>query len=128
MTLEDGVSGLINRIASSSERPVLVAVHGPRDSGKTKFIEEAVQKCREKGLLSVASEGYLPPKSESELKGDSAFRCDVFFFHLIEARRDTVPCINLGIYNPNLQDPLPGDYDIMIINRDSTLKRFPQSR
>ncbi|MFH0832474.1 MAG: hypothetical protein V1900_01990 [Candidatus Aenigmatarchaeota archaeon] len=122
MEIEEGLSVAINRI-EKCEHPVLVAVHGPQDAGKSYMISRLNKYFAEHGWDVAVGEGYMPPQSEEELHLPE-FRCDLFLFHMSWQKHRHYPSVilDVAVYNPNFHKPPEGDYGIMIENHNSKKK------
>lgn len=128
LSFEHGLVEIIRTIEEETQRPVLVAVHGLPNSGKTHLIDQLVEYFGSKEMDAVYSEGYTSPKSIDEVKTQPEYKCDVFFFHMGWENHTPNDLVHLtvGIYNPELYSGLNGHYDLIIINPESKIKPFPK--
>ncbi len=145
LDLEQGIKEAIELIKSVYEKPILAAVYGWPDSGKTYLIDRLSDYFEREGL-KVSRGGGGPHDSTFETLRDCP-EClsDILFFHCgwvrdnnnqcwLDARAHEDPNIlaetiagrkvnlNIGIYNPlSYREPL-GDYDLVISNPGSIRK------
>jgi hypothetical protein len=144
LTLEEGIKKSIFVIERASGRPVLVAVYGTGDAGKTYLIDRLGDHFNGKGR-GVAKMGGAPHADifldlrriiKEYPEADDA----IYFFHcgwdrqadlfseedpnfLSEGILNRGLDLNIGIYNPSHPVWLIGSYDFVIRNPDSVRKK-----
>ena len=136
--LEEGVKEAIVRLEAVTERPVLASIYGQPNSGKTFIIHEIGNYFDSKGLFACRFSGAA---NEDILKGFNLPERNglIYLFHFAWERYTDHPSLlmkddperilerkmhlNIGIFNPNLDKQIKGDYDLIISNINSVKKR-----
>ncbi len=143
MNLEDGIEELIERIGSK-ESPVLVAVYGWPNSGKSYLMSKIKERLEKEGWDIGYTSGAPSEETFNLIKEYSSMpRKGAFMFHCGWEREfvkgilicsDQDPNVlasnildrdldlNIGIYNPRLYNKTRGEYDLVISNPDSKRK------
>jgi len=127
--------------ASVKKRPVLIAVFGYPDSGKSHFISNLLERLAAKGIVTVgyhstagtaAFDSIKTPKSETQVKPDG------FIFHCGHMREkdnkkspdflanEVLGCgidVSIVVYNPSMHKVPEGEYDLIICNPSSYKKK-----
>lgn len=143
LDFEEGVREMVKRVLETKQRPVLIAVYGWPNSGKTKLIEEVIALLENAGLTVSNGEGALSPLTFDMLRQYGLYYGEVLLFHCawdrtkkgMDERRDYEDPnalaedagdkinLNVGIYNPDHGKPeMSGEYDLMIRNPYSAVK------
>ncbi|MBW2999951.1 hypothetical protein KY339_04715 [Candidatus Woesearchaeota archaeon] len=139
LSLEQGIKETIRLLEQVEELPILAAVYGWVDTGKSILIDEAAHHFRSKGYKVAAYTGELHPNTDEALKHaiEQGKAWDMFLFHCGSARdkafKDENPDIlakrigkkihlSIGINNPNFHNQLNEDYDLIISNPNSKRK------
>lgn len=142
LTFQEGLEESKGVIESVEERPILVAIYGRPNSGKTYLIHKLRDYFKQKGLEAGAY-GGAPRASDFEHIRDNPgwFMNSLILYHCGWDREDLRmydhedPTIltkgvlnrninlNIGMYNPNFYSKPRGEYDLIISNPASTKKR-----
>ncbi|MBI2576203.1 hypothetical protein HYV84_03245 [Candidatus Woesearchaeota archaeon] len=141
LSLEEGVQESIRILEGVRERPILVAVYGWRDSGKSHIISRLADYFESKGMSAGRGEGGPSPSTFMTLRDTPQFLNQVLFFHCgwekaewlsdndhedpnILAREIAKKRIhlNVGVYNPQFNNKPEGEYDLIISNSGSKRK------
>ena len=135
---EQGREKILDVIRNSSNHPVLVAIYGLPNSGKSYLIDSVRQDFK---LDGVSAYTMSPKKDVFEIIKENKAR-EIQLFHCGWGREQDLTGtwhedpnmlsrgflkreldLNVGIYNPNMYKQMPGyDYDIIIANPDSQIK------
>jgi len=145
LSLEEGVNEAIRILETVNERPILVAVYGQPDSGKS-YVIDGLGNYFDSKNLSVARRTGAPDIDDFEriTRGESL---DVQLFHCawdsaegghawdpfrkkyysqdpVLLARDIEKTIHLtiGVYNPKFHRKPTGEYNLLISNPDSMRK------
>lgn len=149
LNLEDGIQEAIRAISNVDERPILVAVYGWPDSGKSYLISKLKEHFEAKGLsVTGAGGGPLPstferlrdyldcfadlvlfhcgwnrtPKAIEKILGDFSERAREDPNILAERIANRKVNLNIGMYNPRFYPKPDGEYDLIMSNPDSVKK------
>ncbi len=139
---KDGIEEAIRRLEAVTDRPVLAAVYGYPHSGKSYFIQKLANHFDQQGELQAcrfagtAQEKYFEemnfPERENLLY---LFHCVGGYFkdhrllpdddpHNLAEKVGKKIHLNIGIYNPKRFSSLDGDYDLLITNPESKIKKI----
>ncbi|MFH1682367.1 MAG: hypothetical protein ABIA37_01085 [Candidatus Woesearchaeota archaeon] len=140
---EEGLEEAIERIESIEERPILVAVYGWPDSGKSYLINKLGDCFAQRGLEVARSSGGPYKDTFYILRERAQYLRRLIFFHcawvkenkgerslfknedpnyLAESIAGKKIHLNIGIYNPFLFPKPTGEYDLIIRNPESKKK------
>ena len=139
---EEGVRRAIDLLEAIESKPLLVAVYGERNAGKSTLISLLKKFFELKGLKVTGFSGN--PSSSSFTKLNAPKDVDMFLYHCLwdrelkfvqkEDPEVLAPKyfgkdldLNIGIYNPKREKPIKGIYDLIIRNRKSVKKEDKQS-
>ncbi|MFH1210797.1 MAG: hypothetical protein V1645_02660 [archaeon] len=144
LSLEEGINKAIFVIERATSRPVLVAIYGTGDAGKTYLIDKLGDYFKSRGK-SVAKMGGAPhadlfldlrdifADEPEALNAIYLFHCgwdrqaDLFSEEdpnfLADGILDRELDLNIGVYNPSHTGSLRGDYDFVIKNPGSVRKK-----
>lgn len=143
--LEDGVKEAIKVIGVSTNRPVMVAIYGLPNSGKT-FLIDKIAETLERNRITVSRFHVAVRRATFEaIKADPHWPSQVHLYHCswnkTESRYlrpgDDDPNmmamqvlgrkldLNIGIFNPAISPKEKRDYDFVICNPDSQIKPLP---
>ena len=130
LSLEQGIEETIKLLEQVDDLPVLAAVYGWIDTGKSVLIDKAANHFKSKGYTVAAYTGELHPNTHEALKYaiEQGKAWDMFLFHCGSAR-DKAPQhedpnilaerigkkihLSIGINNPNFHNQLNEDYDLI---------------
>lgn len=145
LSLEEGVNEAIRTLENISERPILVAVYGQLDSGKS-YVIDRIGNYFDSKNLSVARRTGAPDIDDFErIKRGESLEVQLFHcawdkvgggnawdpsrqkFYLQDPAslaRDIGRTVHLtiGVYNPKFHHKPTGEYDLIIENPDSKRK------
>ena len=123
LTFEQGVETLQGLIEREQSLPVLIAVHGKKDSGKTTLINQLVSYFRSYGSLVANTEGVTIPKNLKDLQYPES-TAEIIFFHFGSEKpfSNRVPHLSVGIYNSSRCSKPNYDYNLLIDNLSSEKK------
>lgn len=149
--MEEGIERIIEGIQEARKErvnPVLIAVYGLANSGKSELMKRVIAKIKTYGWGYRASEGTISESGfidiREEPKTISLPDPFIYMFHCcwdrvketdydgdpnVLARKilGTEIHLNVGIYNPNNGYlPLRGEYDLVIRNPESQIKTVPR--
>lgn len=139
---KQGLEEAIKRIKSArqtKQKPILVAIYGKSDSGKSYFIESLKRHFTSKGLLVGGYSGAPSPSAFESIRIYPSMQNNLLLFHcawprsvaqfeindpniLAERILNRKLNLNIGIYNPLMSRKPEGEYDIIIENTRSTHK------
>ncbi len=146
LSLDEGVNEALKRIGTSTNRPVMVAIYGIPNSGKTFLIDKIAERL-ERGRITVSRFHVTPRRATfEEIKAAPPGPSQVHLYHCgwskTESRYlrpgDDDPNmlamqvlgrkldLNIGIYNPEFSAKEKSDYDFVICNPDSQIKPTPR--
>ncbi|MBU2104551.1 MAG: hypothetical protein KKF67_02130 [Nanoarchaeota archaeon] len=140
LSLRKGTQRAIRKIKSIKEKPILVAIYGWPNSGKSYLIDRFARYFEERGLSVGRSTGGPHPSTFERLRdlGSESLK-EILLFHcgwerdnlqyngklilknedpnyLVESIVRKNIHLNIGIYNPKFYRKPRGDYDFVIIN------------
>ena len=139
-----GILKIIELTQSMNERPVFIAVWGSTHAGKTHLVYNLVKEFDEIGLLStgcitINGSLYIPKKMDfcplqcsgyrdlslDVHRGDAPYYFSTNYLYLVKQAGKKVH-INVCIYNPRFHRKISGEYDLVIENPDSIIKKLPK--
>ncbi len=142
VSLEEGVQLAIKKLEPVTERPLLVAVYGWPNGGKSYLIGELADHFERQGI-PTARGSCAPVLSSFEMIKNvlPVFQNQIIFYHcgwdrteeggrcdnedpnvLARAIANKRIHLNIGVYNPEFCNGLRGAYDILIANNKSKRK------
>ena len=141
LCLEEGVNEAIGIFERVSERPILVAVYGWPDSGKSYLIDRLGDYFKSKGMSAARSGGGPTLDTFELLRCEPEYLREVQLFHcgwtrvgkgslrdyedpnvLAQVVANRRVHLNIGMYNPAFYQKPTGEYDLIISNPGSTHK------
>lgn len=138
--LKEGLEEAILKLKKIEERPLLAAVYGWPNSGKSYLIRGIGDYFEEEGFSTAQGSGGPTPITFQLISEHPLCRGDILFlFHCAWERNDYVSLhedpnvlaericgrkvhLNIGIYNPRFFPPIEGNYDLVITNTGSVRK------
>jgi hypothetical protein len=151
LSLEEGIEEFTRLVDGIAERPILVAVYGWPDNGKSYFISKAYNRLNKRNGLAFLGSESAPSAQSFEDMADSPerFKNVLWLFHCAWERwigelegGGWIPFsdehdpnmfaerimnrkinINICMYNPHMRRKPAGNYDIIISNPLSVEKR-----
>jgi hypothetical protein len=141
LTLEEGIQEIITRVGVIKERPVLVAIYGTPNSGKSHLINKLGGYFADNGQNVGRFHGAAPEETFARMNAPH-LKDLIYLFHCAWEKYnhpqdllllDQDPTLlargvgmkvhlNVGIYNPNICRFFKGDYDLVIANTESVKK------
>lgn len=144
LSLDDGINQAIRVLEKVSERPLLVAVYGWPNSGKSYLIDRIADHFEGKGVEVYRGSGGPQASTFETLRDLPEAVRELLLFHcgwnrltgrlertrgyedpnvLAERIAHRKIHLNIGIYNPRFDKEIEGDYDFIISNPDSKHKK-----
>ena len=144
LSLEEGVQEVITRIKAVEEKPILVAIYGWPNSGKSYLISQVGNYFKDNGLLMAKFSGAASPYTFERMSWPVRDEM-LYLFHCAWERKTYFPAwtrdedpdvlaeriagkkvhLNTAIFNPGMYEIPEGDYDFIISNPNSVKKNLP---
>ncbi len=150
-TIEEALEEVKNRYKQIKNKPIIVSVHGAQNAGKTYFCRKAIEKFQRPKIINNmwGVSAYYSHDAYDRYISEYFNELEYLFYHVgynfVAPSKDVIfmwdleikeysergSDVNVFIFNPNLTKPnldfIIKDFDIIISNPDSEIKKSPKS-